>query len=271
VGGVLCTRRCGLELEVHSLETLRARGVPERARVDVDLDWLADGDRPAQHSTAELVELLRELGCVERLDSLTWSVRSGFLARSLRGAASAVARAVGRTLAPVPWDAAWPIPERALAALREHGPACSPAALQGELEPLGAIGVALGGCLGARAGELERAERAFWRAAEAGVRSSWLAHAIGVGWYGRDTSRALAWLERAIGPGIDTLEVHAATLALLCVLRAGRVDEARARVGALVERHPLHRRLARIGASIAADEAARAPYLAEALVHGRHA
>lgn len=264
--GVLHTRVCGLELQVHTLETLRARGVPPDARIDVDLDWLADGDAPPQHTPGELVERLDALGCRERLDSVTWSVRSGFLASTLRGAASELARAVGRPLEPVPWDGAWPMPERTFAALREHAAheshAPPGAELRAELEPLGALGIALAGCLAVRRGELAIAEDAWWRAAEAGVRSSWLAHGIGVAWHARDPARALAWLERAIGPGLDTLEVHAATLAIMAMIRLDRRDEARARVSALVERHPLHRKLVRTGTLITTDTDARARLLA---------
>jgi hypothetical protein len=262
VDGVLCTRVCGLALEVHTLETLAARGVPGDARVDVDLDWLADGDAPPQHTTRELVERLTALGCVDRLDSLTWSVRSGFLARAMRGAASELAEAVGRPLAPVPWQSAWPMPERTFAALRGRANEGSRVDLQAELEPLGALGVALGGCLAVRERALDRAEAAWWQAAEAGVRSSWLAHGIGMAWHAVEPARALAWLERAIATGNDTLEVHAATLALMSLLRLGRRDEARARVGALGERHPLHRKLARVGALVAADESERARFVA---------
>jgi hypothetical protein len=265
VDGVLHTRVCGLELQVHTLETLQARGVPHTARVDVDLDWLADGDAPPQHTARELVGLLNALGCRERLDSLTWSVRSGFSSATMRGTASELAEAVGRPLERVPWDTAWPMPERTFAALRGPAPherRAERAELRAELEPLGALGVALGGCLAVREGQLEQAEDAWQRAAEAGVRSSWLAHGIGVAWHARDPGRALAWLERAIGTGIDTLEVHAATLAVMSLLRLGRADEARARVGALVERHPLHRKLVRTGVLIATDPDERARLLA---------
>lgn len=260
--GVLCTHLCGLELQVHTLETLRAHGIPEHARIDVDLDWLADGEAPPQHSVRELIEPLEQLGCVDRLDSLTWSVRSGFLARAMRGMAAEIAEAVGRRLVPVPWDEAWPMPERTFAALRGGAPGCDEAELDDELRPLGALGVALRGCLAVRRGALAEAEAAWTRAADAGVRSSWLAHGIGVGWYSRRSERALPWLERAIGAGIDTLEVHASTLALLCLLRLGRTEEARRRVARLVERHPLHRKLARIGVMTAADEAERARFVA---------
>lgn len=262
--GVLHTRVCGLELQIHTLETLQARGVPPDARVDVDLDWLADGDAPPQHTTRELVELLAALGCRERLDSVTWSVRSGFLASTLRGTASELARAVGRPLEPVPWESAWPVPARTFAALREHAPPEARAELHAELGPLGALGIALEGCLAVRSGELALAEDAWWRAADAGVRSSWLAHGLGVAWHARDPARALAWLERAIGRGLDTLEVHAATLAIMGLLRLDRRDEACARVSALVERHPLHRKLVRTGTLIATDTEARARLLARA-------
>jgi hypothetical protein len=263
--GVLHTRLCGLDLQVHTLASLRARGVPADARVDVDLDWLADGDAPPQHHPRELVDLLRALGCVDRLDSLTWSVRSGFLGAARRPYAAAVADAVARPLAPVAWADAWPVPARCLAALRGEADPPPRAELQAELDPLGPVGVALGGCLAVRAGDVAAAEAAWWRAADAGLRSSWLAHGVGVAHYDADPARALEWLQRAVGGGLDTLEVHAATLALLCMVRVGRLDDARAGVTALARRHPFHRKLARIGALVAADPGERARFVAQAL------
>ncbi|MCX4246365.1 hypothetical protein [Paraliomyxa miuraensis] len=261
VEGVLCTRLCGLDVQVHTLETLHAHGVPARARIDVDLDWLADGDAPPQHTPRELVDRLEALGCRERLDSLTWSVRSGFLGSSMRHCATAVAELVGRPLDPVPWDGAWPMPERTLAALRGEAGSVRRTEVEAELAPLGTIGIALGGCLAVREGALAEAEAAWWQAAEAGLRSSWLAHGIGVACYSDAPARALEWLERASGAGMDTLEVHASTLALMCLVRLERVDEARARAGVLVERHPLHRKLARIAALVAADAGERERFL----------
>lgn len=262
VDGVLCTHLCGLALQVHTLETLMARGLPARARIDVDLDWLADGDAPPQHTTAELIDVLTALGGIDRLDSLTWSVRSGFLSDAMRASATRIADAVGRPLMPVPWESAWLVPERTLAALRSAAPRGQRAQLQAELIPLGAIGIALDGCLAVREGALDDAEAAWRQAVDAGVRSSWLAHGIGVALYAGEPERALAWLERASGSGTDTLEVHAATLALLCLLRLGRAGEARARVGALAQRHPLHRKLARIGVLAAGDDGERAHFAA---------
>lgn len=255
--GVLSTRLCGLDLQIHSLETLRDRGVPANARVDVDLDWLVDGDAPAQHTPNELVGALLSLECLDRLDSLTWSIRSGFLPDSMRGTALQIAEEASRTLDRVSWEAAIPIPERTFSALRTI---CRPGqrtALEAELAPLGVIGTVLKGCLAAKEGDINCAVADWWQAAHKGLPSCWLAHSIGVAHYAEEPEAALEWFERACGLGTDTLQTHAASLAMFCLLRLGRMDEARVRVEALVARHPFHQKLVRIGVLTAADSARR--------------
>lgn len=260
--GVLRTRLCGLDLEIHTVTTLARMGMPEGARIDVDLDWLADVDSGQEHTPADLLAVLERFQCVDRLDSLTWSIRSGFLPEHLRDAARAVADAAGRTLRPVPRPDSLPLPESTFALLRATArPERDTVArlVERELLPLGDLGTALAGLLAIRSGDVDAASEAWVRARDAGLSSTWLAYALGMYWYGehKNHARALEWFSRARGERVDTLEAHAAILETLCLLRLGRADEALRQCWMLAGAYPFRRDVFQMGRHAALSLGAR--------------
>lgn len=256
VDGALRTRLCGLDVEVHTVGTLAETGVPADARIDIDLDWLADRGTDQEHTVDELTRTLAYLGCLDRVDSLTYSIRSGFLPPHLRSAAEEFARQSGRRLRPTERPDALPLPEKTFNALRgRHAPDSTVLGglVEDELASLGSAGAVLGGLVAARFGDLDQAEQS-WRDVNAeGMPGTWLAYDLGMRHYSRgDHDRALPWFERAMRDLIDPLEAHAGVLAALCLARLGRHHEAVSLCGVLAARYPLHRGVLVIGEGAAA-------------------
>ncbi|MFE4670495.1 tol-pal system YbgF family protein [Streptomyces sp. NPDC056716] len=274
--GSLRSRTCGLELTVHTPRTF-ARSRPDpRSRVDIDLDWFADIHTGSDHQPAELLDLLREHGLDRNVDSMTFSVRSGFLPESCRGLAAELANKLGRTTDRRERDAV-ALPTATFAALRGQRGPDDLALHERELAPLGPIGTVLLGLLRLRAhGDLDGAAQAWQDADDAGCRSSWLAYGIALAHYGAGAhGAALRWFTRATGAQADTIEVRSRFMTALCLLRTGDIDAAHAALLDFSTEYPLHLRAATLAAETGARIGApQPPWLVERtrahhlLIHG---
>ena len=250
VDGALHTYLCGLQLEVHSPRSFvpRMRLLPE-ARVDVDLDWFFHPMSGLERSPSEMITLLDLAEARGRLDSLTFSVRSGFLPESHRYLAGDLADLTGRRLGVVARTVADDGHAELLAALAA-----------GELPPTAeeadsGLGLTIAGLTALQQGQLAEAA-ACWERSTAGGGSTWLAYKIGVTLFeaGRHDD-ALGWLDRARGEELDTLEAHAAVLRCLCLLRgAGGPASLGTDLRQLLDRYPLHLGVVRCAHTAAESE-----------------
>lgn len=250
--GGLRTDACGIPLVVESLESLSRRRLSRDWRVDVDLDWFADVVSGQDHEPQDLLDLLVTLDLVDNVDSFTYSIRSGFLPADQRHLGAATAQALGRKLvAPLPTGVD-PLPAAVFERLRSGSDADTGCEVAAELESLGTVGVVLRGMLDCRAGDLGAAETGWQEAAEAGSTSTWLAYELGRQFYqAQDFTAAARWFDRGRGPLLDTLELSADLMWVLCRVRLGDREAAQA-VIAHSDRRPLH-----LGAAQLALDAAR--------------
>ncbi|WP_020672498.1 hypothetical protein [Amycolatopsis nigrescens] len=258
--GTLRTRVCGLELTVRTPRAFAASRPSPDSRVDVDLDWFADVHTGQDHRPDELVDLLRAHGLAGNVDSMTFSVRSGFLPPTHRWLADELARALGRTTRQHP-RAATELPAATFAKLRGEVDAGDLAACRDELAPLGAIGVVLLGLLRLRArADLEDVEQAWFDAEDAGCRSCWLAYGIALAHY--ESARFTAaqqWFARAVGTRSDTIEVRSWFMTALAALRAGEAEEGARKLLAFTRSYPLHLRATRLAIDIGSRSGEPAP------------
>ena len=255
----LRTELCGLTVDIRSLDGLLAAPPADDFRIDVDLDWFAVPGQPNEFDPRLLAEELTSRGWLDRLDSLTYSVRSGFLDESQRWIADDLLHAVGRTGQRNDRSTLSATPVRSLAALR-RGAHLAPAIMQdivdSELYALDAVGSALEGLLNlycstdtasgttGAATAVSVAERCWDRAAALGVQSTWLAYGLGQHWYRQGChERARLWLDRARGKLDDPLEGHAQVLAALCSARVGDLADAADRAAELAAVFPLNVRV----------------------------
>jgi hypothetical protein len=249
-GGRLLVRLCDLDVEICDVAALRRRGVEADLRIDVDLDWFADQAGPLECTAADFTNLIEQLGAADRVDSITYSIRSGFLAEDYRYLAAELARSWGRRMATVERPDAQPLPERSFAMLRSGQPVSRDQAERvtaGELGDADPLGHVLAGLLIVDAAPDEAA--CCWQAAsEQGTSSTWLAYRLAMRHYReRAYGEALHWLDAAAGDGVDTLEAHAAVLRPTCLVRLGRVAEALTEAERLRQRYPLRADLLRVG------------------------
>ncbi|MFE5190791.1 tol-pal system YbgF family protein [Streptomyces sp. NPDC056628] len=249
--GALHTRVCGLDLAVHTPASFGATPQDPASRVDLDLDWFADVRTGQDHQPDELLRLLDRHGLLGNVDSMTYSVRSGFLPESRRDLAPLLAGELGRGTRQRERDAL-PLPQATFTALRGAADPLPPERYEAELDPLGAVGTALLGLLHLHtAGDPDEAGRCWHEAAHAGCRSSWLAYGIGLSHYGRRAfTEAGEWFRRATGERTDTIEVKSAFLAALCTLRSGAYEEAHRALLGFARRYPLHADAARLAAGL---------------------
>ncbi|MFF4171649.1 tol-pal system YbgF family protein [Streptomyces sp. NPDC001744] len=249
--GALYTRVCGLDLAIHTPDTFGATPQDPAARVDLDLDWFADVRTGQDHRPDELLGLLDRHGLRGNVDSMTYSVRSGFLPEARRDLAPLLAGELARGLRQRERDAL-PLPQATFTALRGAADPVPPERYESELAPLGPVGTALLGLLHLHtAGDADRAARCWHEAARAGCRSSWLAYGIGLSHYGRRAfTEAGEWFRRATGERTDTIEVKSAFLAALCTLRNGAYEEAHRALLDFARHYPLHADAARLAAGL---------------------
>ncbi|GAB2728824.1 hypothetical protein [Streptomyces bullii] len=249
--GALHTRICGLDLVIHTPATFGAGTHDPRSRVDLDLDWFADVRTGQDHQPDELLDLLGRHGLLDNVDSMTYSVRSGFLPESRRDLAPALAGQLGRGTRQRERDAL-PLPQATFTALRGDGGPVPLDRYQSELSPLGPVGTALLGLLHLHtSGDLDQAGRCWHEAAEAGCRSSWLAYGIGLSHYRTQSfTTAGEWFRRATGDRTDTIEVKSSFLAALCTLRTGAYEEAHRALLEFAGSYPLHVDAARLAAGL---------------------
>jgi hypothetical protein len=262
----LRTELCGLTVDVCSLDDLLARPPADGFRIDVDLDWFAVPGHADEFDPRLLADELAARQWLDRLDSATYSVRSGFLDESQRRIADDLLAATRHSGQRRERSGTGATPALSLAMLRQ-GASLTPHAIRGiaesELHAFGAIGTALEGllhlqCPGGTGTDLphpDRAEHCWNLAAAAGVHSTWLAYGLGQHWYRRhDYGRARSWLDLARGELCDPLEGHAQVLAALCSARLGDLDDAADRAADLAAMFPLNERIC----SLAIQTAARA-------------
>ncbi|MGW6474441.1 tetratricopeptide repeat protein [Streptomyces nigra] len=249
--GALHTRVCGLDLAVHTPASFGATAQDPDSRVDLDLDWFADVRTGQEHRPDELLRLLEGHGLLGNVDSMTYSVRSGFLPEARRDLAPLLATELGRGTRQRERDAL-PLPQATFTALRGTADPVPPERYEAELEPLGAVGTALLGLLHLHtAGDFDEAGRCWHEAAASGCRSSWLAYGIGLSHYGRRAfTEAGEWFRRATGERTDTIEVKSAFLAALCTLRTGAYEEAYRALLDFARHYPLHADATRLAAGL---------------------
>ncbi|ORI13549.1 hypothetical protein [Rhodococcus sp. 1168] len=218
--GALTTTLCGLTLTIATPSMFAAQAPAAATRVDLDLDWFADTVGGIDYEPKDLLALLDIHNLRSRVDSMTYSIRSGFLPESMRYLADTIATELHTSTEQHERDAI-DLPRRTFAALR-GGATENTALIAAELEPLGPIGLVLRGILAVKSGDVDMATQCWTDAAAARYESSWLAYTIGLQFYAqRNFGAASAWLTRAIGDGVDTVEVKSRFLGALCDVRLG--------------------------------------------------
>jgi hypothetical protein len=89
--GALTTTLCGLTLAIETPSMFAAQVPSAATRVDLDLDWFADTVSGIDYETKDLLALLDIHDLRSCVDSMTYSVRSGFLPESMRYLADTIA------------------------------------------------------------------------------------------------------------------------------------------------------------------------------------
>lgn len=271
-GDRLRTDLCGLPIDICSLDNFLAVPPSSDFRIDVDLDWFAVPGQPDEFDPRLFAEELCVRGWLDRVDSLTYSVRSGFLEDSQRRIADDLLDAAGRTGRCDGGSTLRATPDRSLAALR-GGAKLAPDAISrivdSELRGLAALGDVVEGLLRLyctrviKSGEavtglpaagaaLHQAEHCWRLAAAEGVHSTWLAYGLGQRWYELARyKQAQEWFDRARGELNDPLEGHAQTLATLCSTHLGDLHGAADRAVALAAAFPLNQRVGSLAVATA--------------------
>ncbi|MCW2504361.1 MAG: hypothetical protein JWO79_2645 [Actinomycetia bacterium] len=262
-GDRLVTHLCGLDVDICSFETLA--NPPDDFRIDLDLDWFAEAGAPDEIDPRLFGQELSERGWAGRVDSATFSVRSGFLTDSQRRIGTELLAALGRAGSREPAAERATGPAATLAALQSNtvlAPDRLRAVCEQELADLGGLGLALEGLL--RLGgtpspeDIVIAEQAWLDATAAGVSSTWLAYRIGLHHFRRRRfEQARLWLDRTLGSLVDPLEGHAWTMAVLCSTRLQEFDDAAVRAHGLSDAFPLNARAAEL--ALAVDDRAGRP------------
>jgi hypothetical protein len=232
-GNRLRTRLCGLDVEVRGFADFAA-SPPRGFRIDVDLDWFAMPGCPDQIDPRSFGAELVSRGWAGQVDSLAFSVRSGFLKEEQRRIGAELLTALKRSDAKVTAAEEATAPAEALAALRANLPLDGfrlREVREAELTGLGPLGVVIEGLLrlnGRPSGkDTEAAEQAWLDASASGVGSTWLAYRIGLYHFARRSfERARLWLDRTHRSLADPLEGHALLTAALCSARLGNYDDA---------------------------------------------
>ncbi|MGQ0574514.1 MAG: hypothetical protein ACT4RN_09955 [Pseudonocardia sp.] len=261
----LAVRLCGLRIFVVPWDRLasfwRSSGWPEPA-VDVDLDWLVGDDPGDDLPPALLAELVRAVD--GRVDSMTWSQRSGFIGAEHRHLGGALCAELGRRdrassyLPECPWPAGL---------MRDIALGGAGALARWRADPTwldrapghthGLLGVLAVGH------DDELAATMYAATVEHGVGSAWLAYRLGVGALagGRPAHARRLLLDAAATDPTDTLATHGRILAALCLRRCGAPERALVELRELAAQLPLRLGLLRAVTGLAAaigDDAVRA-------------
>jgi hypothetical protein len=231
-----------LTIELTTVRRLHHLQSTAVSHVDVDLDYFCDSLGVFEHNVTDVVTQLRRAKIVDQVETLSYSLFSGFLPESARGVGHELCDALGRTLS-LSEDSRQTAQE-SMAALASNK-RISPSDLEGfwrtELSSLGGPGFALRAVLESRLNNIESASEAYASAREAGDRAKWAAYAIGLRLLARaEYENARLWFEEVLKPElVDSMQSHAALLHLLCLCRLRRYDEAVFNAQSLVIRLPM--------------------------------
>ncbi|WP_026102217.1 hypothetical protein [Pleurocapsa sp. PCC 7319] len=243
-----------VSIEITTLSRLPYITNISNSHIDIDLDFFCNPIGDLEHTAEDLVQTLVKMGVHRQVESITYSISSGFLPSQYRYLADAITNLLDRN-----------IDLRSIG--RKHASRSLGIIATGkniedqildelwtdELRILGASGWSLRALLEARMGKLSASTSSYYTARLAGDRATWAAYVIGMEFLKRgDYATAESWFQEASIEIIDTIQSHALIMHTLCLCRSRKMEIALKRARVCFLRIPMCIQAYKLGA-IAAE------------------
>lgn len=212
-----------VELHITTLRRLSREWISTDIIVDIDLDYFGLENGELLHSIEEVAATLNQLNLARKVNTLTYSISSGFMAESLR--------CLGQTFIELTSSEAVVISSRRPTASSSMKIIANNTKLtideftqllELEIEPSGPSAYSLASVLALRIPDLALAETYYHKSEKHECKAHWAAYSIGLfHMQGKSYEQAACWLRRARGSLVDTLQNHAVCLEAICEFRLG--------------------------------------------------
>ncbi len=240
----------GLLIEITTLRRLSTLHFFQPCRVDMDLDFFYGEDGKLVHTVSEVCEQLQQCCLTDQLQTMTYSIFSGFLPESYRWLGQEVANRCGYQIQPLTARRQKYAVEsmEIISGQKEIQIEKYQALWKSELEELDGVGWTVRGLLALQMSQLFEAYHCYEQARLHGDRATWLGYSIGLYLLCQQQYKEAAlWFQRAEGQLVDTLQAHSLQLRLLCEYRSGQYEAAFTTANRCLSQLPLRFNAYKIG------------------------
>jgi tetratricopeptide (TPR) repeat protein len=240
----------GLLIEITTLRRLSSLHFLQSCRVDIDLDFFYGEDGKLAHTVSEVCKQLQQCCLTDRLQTMTYSIYSGFLPESYRWLGQEIANLCGYQIQSLTTRRQKYAVEsmEIISRQKEIQMEQYQALWEKELSELNGVGWTVRGLLALQMYQLFEAYHCYEQAHLHGDRATWLGYSIGLYLLRQQQyEEAATWFQRAEGSLVDTLQAHSLQLRLLCEYRSGQFEAALATADRCLSQLPLRLDAYKIG------------------------